>query len=340
MGTSMFMPLVVFSRLAHAIGLHLPSASPDDSQNLPKFASNDSSIMTEFEQWRFGDSAHDTNRVGNHGKQPKMPPWTASPEIMKRCAASVLTRMPESRVEKDGTGASDDIRPEAVMPDLMFTDKRLTDFLDNVDRIYVICMSCTRDFPAKLKHKVTILNGRLSDECFSQYEKWAPGKDHHRRVTFAHRLAITDAQANNFRLALVLEEDVIFKEDLQHFDFEPIAALIHDATRQWEVLRLTWWDRINAISDGCQAENVRKCNQWVEQNTCTIPSCDLHSSGAYIIPDRSYERFLTEGWGSIDGEVLNQFTQTVLTPTICHQDHHMTDELTSENLFMERCKGV
>jgi hypothetical protein len=294
--------------------------------------------MFDFEQWRFGESADDTSSVVNHDKQ-KMPVWTAPQKIMRRCATSVLTGMPETNVDQHGTSVAMSNVHYGTMPENMFTDERLTDFLDNVDRIYVICMRCTREFPTRLKSKVSILNGRLSDECLGQYPFFY-NEYRHARVTFAHRLAITDAQANNFRLVLVLEEDVIFKEDLLHVDFEPIATLINDASRQWEVLRLTWWDHSNAISNKCAAEQVRSCNQWVEQNTCTIPSCDLHSSAAYMMPARSYERFLTEGWGAIDGEVLNQFTQTILTPPICNQVHCLTDELITEDIFMKNCKGA
>merc|ERR1712113_970738 len=128
-------------------------------------------------------------------------------------------------------------------------------------------------------------NGRRSDECFAKYINWT---------------------SHGHKLTLVLEEDVIFKEDMMQFDFEPIAALIHDASREWEVLRLTWYDHNNEISNGCRNTNVRSCSQWVEQNMCTIPSCALHSSAAYMIPAKSYDRFLTGGGGAIDGQVLNQ----------------------------------
>jgi hypothetical protein len=317
--------LVVFSKLACAIGLQLPSGSPHQSHDLFKFAQNESSVLTDFEQWRFGVSIDGTSRAVNHDE--KGPVWTISPDLMRRCAASVLTGMHDNNVDQRGTG------------ELIFTDERLTDFLDNVDRIYIICIECARVVPTKLKQKVAVLNGRLSDECLSNYFPFGDG-NHHRRVTFAHRLAITDAQANNFRHALVLEEDAIFKEGLQHFDFESVAALINDANRQWEVLRLTWYDYLNKISNTCATEHVRSCSQWVEQNTCTIPSCDLHSSAAYILPARTYDRFLTQGTGAIDGAVLNQFTQTVLTPTICNQKRRMQGEFISENLFMEHCKGA
>jgi len=237
--------------------------------------------------------------------------------------------MPEKNADQPDTG------------NFLFTDERLMDFLDIADHVYVICLSCTREVPTKLREKVSILNGRRSDECLSPYINWTKGKgyNHVHKVTLAHKLAITDAKAKNFNLSLVLEEDVLFKEDMEHIDFEPIAALVRDASRGWEILRLAWYDHLKKIARGCRAANVRNCSKWVSQNMCTIPSCDLHSSAAYMIPARSYDRFLTQGRGAIDGHVLNQFEQTVLTPPLCNQNHLIAPELKSETSFIKHCKG-
>jgi hypothetical protein len=228
-----------------------------------------------------------------------------------------------------------------------FTDERLTDFLDNADHIYVICMACKRELPAKLREKASYLNGRLSDECFAKYLT-SDSDDlgsHNRKATLAHRVAIADAQANNFKLPLVLEEDVVFKEDVSQFNFDTIATLIHSTTREWEILRLAWFDQVKTWESAakiCKRRQARMCKQWVEQNMCTIETHLLHSSAAYMLPARSFDRFLTHKAGTtIDGGngMLNQFKQTVVTPALCNQyGKYMSEELRGEPAFMKYCK--
>ena len=113
-----------------------------------------------------------------------------------------------------------------VKPDFFFTDERVTNFLDSADRIYVICIRCTRVFPTKLKDKVSFLNGRLSDACLDKAGAIPHNVlGHGRKATLAHRIAISDAKANNYSLSLVLEEDALLNNDLDlnAFDFESIV---------------------------------------------------------------------------------------------------------------------
>ena len=151
---------------------------------------------------------------------------------LARCAKSVWTI---SNISANPSSPKSDWRKKKsgfiVKPDFFFTDERVTDFLDSADRIYVICIRCTRVFPTKLKDKVSFLNGRLSDACLEKagaiphnVSGWNP-PSHWRRATLAHRIAISDAKANNYSLSLVLEEDALFNNDLDLnvFDFESIV---------------------------------------------------------------------------------------------------------------------
>jgi hypothetical protein len=303
--------LVLFNGLAGVMGLRSQSTV------------NGTSFTADFKQWRFGSFTDDT-----YLDHPRQAVWTLPPEIMRRCADSVVMAMPENPVGQHGTD------------EFFFTDERLTHFLNNADHIYVICMTCKRLFPSELTEKVSIISGRLSDECLAKYAGTKELTGHLYKVTLAHRIAITHAKANDFKMPLVLEEDVVFKEDVNQFDFNPIVKLVHNASKEWELLRLAWHDYVDLISNGCAVANVRSCNQWVEQNMCTIPSRGFISSAAYIIPARSFDRFLSEGQGKIDGGVLNQFKQTVLTPTLCNQEAHMTDELITEDTFIQKCKAA
>ena len=196
--------------------------------------------ISDFERWRFGDSTHDTEVVPYTWERDGRRPhglWTAPLESLVRCAKSVLTNIsaspssPKSDWRKKKSGF-------IVKPDFFFTDERVTNFLDSADRIYVICIRCTRVFPTKLKHKVSFLNGRLSDACldkagaiFHNVSGLNP-PSHWRRATLAHRIAISDAKANNYSLSLVLEEDAFFNNDLDLnvFDFESIVKCFHNSS--------------------------------------------------------------------------------------------------------------
>ena len=147
---------------------------------------------------------------------------------LARCAKSVLT----NKISANPSSPKSDWRKKKsgfiVKPDFFFTDERVTDFLDSADRIYVICIRCTWVFPTKLKHKVSFLNGRLSDACLDKsgaFPHNVSGWSHWKKATLAHRVAISDAKANNYSLSLVLEEDALFNNDLDLnvFDFESIV---------------------------------------------------------------------------------------------------------------------
>lgn len=325
---------VVFNRIDCATGLLLSSSPPSDSHDLPESTGNAISLAT--------DDGH-LRRSGNPTDDPNVRVPTASLKIVRRCAASVLNRTAEfreGRQHKDETNMTHFLRKSSVF----FTDARLTKFLDNADHIYVMCMLCKRELPAQLRDKVSYLDGRLSDECFAKYLT-SDSNDlgtHNRKVTLAHRVAIAHAQANNFKLPLVIEEDVVFKEDVSQYEFDSIAALIHSASREWEILRLAWYDHRESTTKECKRRHKRMCSQWAEQNMCTIETHLLHSSAAYMLPARSFDRFLAHPAGTtIDGGygMLNQFKQTVLTPALCNQaGRYMDEELRSEPAFVKFCK--
>jgi len=240
----------------------------------------------------------------------------------QRCL-KVVTPLPET----------EDTLPMKVkggqVPHAFFTDERVADFIDNVDHIYYICMKCTRQLPHKLIKKTSIINGRQSDACLHVSGHW-------NKITAAHRLAVLHAKQNNYKTALVLEEDANFDVDSSQFDFESIAKLIHDDTKEWQMMRINWFD-FEGASGECK--KVRKCNQWVEQNMCTGTfKTNFHSSAAYIIPARSYDRFLHHGT-NIDGNLLGQFVQTILTPNLVHQHAFRKAEFKKEGPFIKHCKA-
>ena len=76
---------------------------------------------------------------------------------------------------------------------------------------------------------------------------------------------------------------------------------------------------------------------------CTIPSVPhgFHSSVAHMIPARSYDRFLSEGKGCVDTGVINQFTQTVLTPPLFYQFHSdAANQRQDAYNFIKNCRST
>lgn len=347
--------LFVFSRLTCVSGLPLmvgvPHSTPHPTEPAAQEAAywpfladnttlNEDPVLRDFRQWRFDNDANDTSFVtsGPPDEEPKpkgpKPLYDAPFAVLRDCAGYALKRLPEDQVELHSTGGA-----TPSLPRMFFTDERLVAFVDSVDHIYVICVKCSRTFPPKLREKVSLVKAALSDSCIMKYLGLAPSMSHQRRVTLAHRVAIMDAQVRNAKLALVLEEDVFFTEGAADFDYASIQKLMYATTRSWDVIRLAWYDHNQTISTECQATRVRRCNRWMERSMCTTPSCDLHSSAAYILPARSYDRFLTQGRGVIDSMPLNQFNQTVVMPALGHQPVYFKRELKAQRAFMTHCKG-
>lgn len=273
--------------------------------------------VEDFVHWRFANHTSDATLSAIKLQQPQEKDLEKCMKVVKPLSESNKT---SGKIALMG----------GKVPRMFFTDDRVTDFIDTVDHIYYICMNCHRRVPNKLSKKASFINGAKSDECLHVEGHWS-------KVTAAHRLAVLHAKQNNYKTVLMLEEDAVFDVDSSKFDFESIAKFIHDDTKEWKMMRINWYDQEGA-ADECKKS--KKCTQWVEQKgMCTGKfKHKFHSSAGYIIPERSYDKFLNRGT-SIDGDVLGQFAQTLLTPPLVHQSGFRAQELAKEGPFMNLCKA-
>lgn len=278
--------------------------------------------FSEFVEWRYGAHANRSTNSKSHV-------WAADMEFvygnvfqeknMKKCSMAVPQR-------PNGVDTRHHARGTHGMPKYYWneTDESTTDFLNAVDQIYVICISCRRVFPEKLKNKVWHIDGKLSDRCLGV------GGNHWSKAEAAHRLAITHAKLHGYKHAAIFEEDVIFQDSWvlkdgkmeQRFDFGPIKELINDDERRWEIIRLNWYD-VEKVGSKCGECSLKK---WITQNMGTMDrpvhkkrkkQCPLHSSAGYILAASQFDRFLNSR--GIDSGMINQFDQTIMVPNLCHQ---------------------
>lgn len=209
-----------------------------------------------------------------------------------------------------------------------------------MDHIYVLCVRCQRRLPESLLKKTSNVVAQNSDKCLGM-QRSPPG--HFARVTAAHRLAVTHAKENAYKSILILEEDAAFDAaDTIHFDFSSISQLIHNETKDWDVIRIGWKNRRGELTKkACRKECA--CNAWVERNMCTIGSknggCPLLSTSGYIMSAKVYDRFLAGGQSEVIDTYINRFRNTIVTPPMVHQPaYSYSNEKIGDRPFAEMCK--
>lgn len=274
-----------------------------------------------FARWRFSDNANDLEQSNISAPLHNC---SKSEKVMNPMAANEL---PDTIIRGNFGGAEG-------LHKRYFNDSRITHLFSQVDHIYIICVHCNRVLPASLVSKTTNINGHQSDRCLG------PRGDHHGRVTAAHRLAVTHGKLNNYKTIAVLEEDALFDTNVDDFDFESIENLIVHQTKEWEIFRLGWYNHRQHLAweNGCS--KPCQCRKMVAKNMCTLDKagCVFHSSVAYILHERAYERFLRHGGSGIDSGILNQFRSTVVSPALCHQAYFQKAEVAGEYGFHKNCR--
>lgn len=281
----------------------------------------------DFQTWRYGEGglrAYETMQLEQiPGKR------FPSPEEIADCSTKVPTPISQNSTR------------------MFFTDAHIENFLQVVDHVYIICVKCTRGLPESLAKKASNIYAKTSDKCLGMGRFEQVGR-HYVRASAAHALAVQHAKQNSFKSILVLEEDASFDlKNTADVDFGSIMNLMRDSSKAWEIIRLGWKNRnaeVASYKKGCQKEC--QCQQWVEQNMCTIqkqdPSkrCPLLSTTAYIISAQAYDSFITKSLQTHNGNYIDQYINdhlnTILTPPLVHQPSYH-NEVMGDAPFRSEC---
>lgn len=269
-------------------------------------------------EWRFGES-------DEKGTPPVTSPVQRIVGSIENCAK------PESKLVN---------LQEAKGGPLFWNDTKLTQFMSNLDHIYVVCVLCKREVPAALLDKTSNINGKQADRCVpNDGHKW-------NKVTGTHKLAVAHAKLHNYKNILIVEEDATFDTDLSGFDMEPIRKLMVDPNQEWEILRLGWYNVGGSLASGDGSCGCQ-CTKNSAQNMCqTEPSsrfpCRAHSSAGYVLSERAYDDFMTcrkcNGGDQVDVHLINQFkNQVYVHPAILHQPGYVKREKAGEYSFIKNC---
>lgn len=211
----------------------------------------------------------------------------------------------------------------------------LTNILFKIDHIYIICLkNCkTKIVPSKWRNKVSMVDGKKSDECLGLSDK-----SHWDKVTASHKICVVDGITKKYNRIAILEGDFSFygKPDWSIKTYKEMEKSF--LTQNKIMYRFGYY----ATPQILDKQYNSRCNTGclctsVTSTLCNLPGkCYLHSSTGYVISSNDYDKFIKVG-GAIDGSVLAAFNQTLFIPSLVRQRGYGED--TGEKKFIKYCKS-
>lgn len=210
----------------------------------------------------------------------------------------------------------------------------LTNILYKTDHIYIICLkNCeTKIVPFKWKNKVSMVDGRKTDECLGINDK-----SHWDKVTSSHKICVVDGIKNKYQRISILEGDFSFfkKSDWNIKSYKEMESIFLKNNKI--MYRFGYYATPQILDKQFNARCNTGCLcQSLTNTLCFLKNkCYLHSSTGYVISSTDYENFMKAS-GAIDGSILASFNQTLFVPSLVGQRGY--GEETGEKKFIKYCK--
>jgi hypothetical protein len=222
---------------------------------------------------------------------------------------------------------------------------------DTVDQIFILCVAHCDDFgPQKMGawwNKTTLFDGKAND-----LRVWGekPMAGHGEMATRAHYDIAQNASARNFQTILVLEDDVMFRNDISKDGWGPKDLLELESFIRSEklgILRIGYYAYLYSweqYEDGyLYRQSYSKCRSGCEcefttKHRCQTPKagCYITGSEAYILSSKMFDK-MPKTKPTIDIWMGENETSQLLFPMIATQENFMDPASLASKIYRKTC---
>lgn len=227
--------------------------------------------------------------------------------------------------------------PKKYGDNLRMSDGPAVTIAHMVDHIYILCVKNCQTVRSRLPstwplNKTSLFNGVVYDTCVfnsTSYGHWL-------QASFSHMAIILDAMEHGYTFHMVLEDDIVFFDDIHWPDCR--GAAFHKLLRSDD-----WWSIKLGYNMGGPKSCPRGCECRLTQETwCPIPpdsKCHqlIGLSHHYILSSRAYNTWLDFG-AKIDVVGRSHRGIILLVPMLSGQKGKLIPHaLKSQDIFIHSC---